>query len=49
LYVGDGVNFSGNEISLVKLKAGLGSFRRLLARHERYLHTFRAFFLNDAC
>ena len=25
--------------------AWLGSFRRLLTRHERYLHTFRAFFL----
>ncbi|MBA3472167.1 MAG: transposase [Rubrobacter sp.] len=25
--------------------AWLGSFRRLLVRHERYLFTFRAFFL----
>ena len=25
--------------------AWLGSFRRLLTRHERYLHTFRTFFL----
>jgi transposase len=25
--------------------AWLGSFRRLLVRHERYLSTFRAFFL----
>jgi hypothetical protein len=45
LYACDGVNSSGNQLSLVKLKAGLGSFRRLLTRHERYLHAFRAFFL----
>ena len=25
--------------------AWLGNFRRLLVRHERYLSTFRAFFL----
>ena len=28
-----------------RIFAWLGNFRRLLVRHERYLSTFRAFFL----